>query len=177
MGLTRPRRNLPLGGDSCTPRDVATLQGSERAHAKGKPDDGQVSCGPPERRTLFQQESRADQIALEKGQGAEAHERFGPERDWRVTAARQRALQAFLPLAEVASLHPEPEQRRREFQTPLATCRRRQAPLQCHPKVVVFAMQSIEPRDLPRSGQLGLSASNQLVKKSQMAVTQAFGFT
>ena len=173
---TRTRRGLPFGGDSGTLCDVAELQGRERDHAQREPDHGQISCGPPERRTLFQQRSRTDQVALKERHGAETHERLGSESGWRITAGRQRALQILLPLAEVAALHPEPAQRRCELQTLFATFGRRQAPVQCQPQVVVLSLQSIEPGDLPLSGQLGLGALNQLVKKSEMAVPQAFGF-
>ena len=117
-----------------------------------------------------------DHVALKERHGAETHERLGSESGWCITAGRQRALQILLPLAEVAALHPEPAQRRCELQILFATFGRRQAPVQCQPQVVVLSLQSIEPGDLPLSGQLGLGALNQLVKKSEMAVPQAFGF-
>ena len=53
------------------------------------------------------------------------------------------AFDPLLSLPEVASLHPEPAQRGREFQALPATFRRRQTPLQRQPQVVVLPLQSI----------------------------------
>ena len=42
--------------------------------------DGQIACGPAERRTLLEERSRSGEVALEERHGAETHERLGPER-------------------------------------------------------------------------------------------------
>jgi hypothetical protein len=46
--------HLPFGGNSYAACDVAELQQSDRHHAKGKPYHGQISGGPPERRSFFE---------------------------------------------------------------------------------------------------------------------------